>query len=357
MLIALFGGMPGGGAVACTINNIKQGGRTRLSGLICTAVLIVFLTLSDLLITKIPIPVLDGILLYIGYLIIDKKAFIQIRYVPIMDTMIMLLVAILTAFGELLYAVIFGLSIASIYFMKKMADVVELDTKYAKVDRLVDSLINTFSDPQDFRRNVYIKNIKGPVFFGFASRFSKIINNAKNARAVILNMGNVPYIDQSGLYSLEREIIKLRQKNILVCLSELNPKTYALLGNIGIIPKLVSETNIFPSVEECILWLNEPGNLNGQKMQDDQVYIPTAFTPNDDGANDSWIIKNIHNYPKCEVNVFTREGDEIFHSVGYEVPWNGKSNGAMVPIDKYKYEIKLNNGVVEPIRGYVSIFR
>lgn len=356
-VVSLFGGMPGSGAIACTVNNIQQGGRTRLSGMVSTLTLVIFLLFAGGLISKIPVPVLDGILIYVGYLIIDKKAIRHIKAMPVMDTIILITVAILTAYGELLYAVVIGLAMASIYFMKKMADVVELDTRYAKVDRLVDNLISTFDDEEDFRRKVYIKNIKGPVFFGFASRFSKSLRLTSETKAVILNFGDVPYVDQSGLYTLEREVLKIRQKGIIVFFTELNPRMKLLLESIDLIPQLISSDHLFPSVEECIIWLKEPGNLEGKSMNQMELYIPTAFTPNDDGSNDAWIIKNIDKYPGCSVQVCTREGREVFISDGYQTPWNGKCEDHLLPIDKYKYTIRLNNQEATVLKGYVSIFR
>ena len=356
-IVALFGGMPGSGAVAGTVYNIGQGGRTRLSGLVATITLIIFLMLAGRLIGMIPKPVLDGVMLYIGYLIIDKKPFRQMMFLPLMDVIILLVVAGLTAYGELLYAVLTGLSLASIYFMKRMADVVELDTRRAKVDHLVENLIGTFENPEFFHEKVHIRNIKGPVFFGFASRFSKSMTQLNKAKVVVFNFGSVPYIDQSGLYTLEREIRKLSQQGIKVCISELNNRVNRLLRNTGLIPKLVSEDNIFPSVEQCISWLNEPGVIDGRQPDPDKVYIPTAFTPNDDGSNDSWIIKNLGRYPNCKVEVFTREGRRVFYSIGYQVPWNGKSGNDLMPIDKYRYKLNLNDQENQMLEGYVSIFR
>jgi len=325
LCVSLFGSMPGSGAVACTLTNIQYGGRTRLSGIICVAFLVLtWLTASDL-IRLIPVSVLDGILIYVGYLIIDKKPLKHIKFLPYMDTFIMLIVIEFTTYGELLYAVVTGLSLASIYFMKKMADVVELDTKFNKVDRLVDHLIDSFEDASSFREKVYIKNIKEPVFFGLGTRFSESMEEISQCKAIIFNMSNVPYIDQSGLYTLEKEINKLKVREILICFSEVKKNIYGLLEKLELIPQLVDPEHIFPSVEENIIWLRGPGNLEGKvlhtlELDEEDVYIPEAFTPNDDGVNDAWEIKNIDRYPSCMVKVYTREGEQVYSSHGYEIP-------------------------------------
>ena len=82
-----------------------------------------------------------------------------------------------------------------------MADAVEVDTRNSKVDRLVDQLVDSFKDSEEFRKHVHIKNIKGPMFFGFASRFQDSIEELDNVKAVLLNLGSSTYMDQSGVYT------------------------------------------------------------------------------------------------------------------------------------------------------------
>ncbi len=74
-----------------------------------------------------------------------------------------------------------------------------------------------------------------------------------------------------------------------------------------------------------------------------QIYLPTAFTPNGDGLNDSWIIKNIENYNACIVQVYNRWGNKIFYSKGYNIPWNGTFNGLPLSPGAYYYFINLNS--------------
>ncbi len=353
----LIGAIPGGGAIACTATNIHYGARTRYSALICGVSLILIVLFAGQVISQIPITVLDGILLYIGYLIIDKKAIKQIKIMPWMDTVIMLIVVVLTTMGELVYAVITGISLASVYFMKRMADTVELDTKLAKVDRLVNNLIDSFDNAETFRQQVLVKNIKGPIFFGFASRFSGSLKQLSGIKSLVLNMGNVSYIDQSGLYTLEREIQKLKGKEVEVYLTELDIKTKEFLLKSQLIGQLVPHTNLFPSVEECIMKLYDLTHQSPERAELSEIHIPPAFTPNQDGINDFWVISNIQKYPKCKVTIATREGDEVFNSDGYEVPWDGKVDDHYLSADKYKYKIELNDQKQRSIEGYVSIFR
>jgi len=84
--------------------------------------------------------------------------------------------------------------------------------------------------------------------------------------------------------------------------------------------------------------------------------IPNTFTPNGDGINDNWDIKNIGNYPNCKVDIFNRWGTRIYASAGYAVPWIGQYNGIPLPSGAYYYVIDLRNGQI-PLSGWVTIIR
>jgi gliding motility-associated-like protein len=96
----------------------------------------------------------------------------------------------------------------------------------------------------------------------------------------------------------------------------------------------------------------------------DQVYVkvlknvkvPNAFTPNGDNINDTWQIKYLESYPGCEVDVFNRYGQRVYHSTGYSSPWNGTINGQPLPAATYYYIINPKNGRV-PVKGSVTIIR
>ena len=84
--------------------------------------------------------------------------------------------------------------------------------------------------------------------------------------------------------------------------------------------------------------------------------IPNTFTPNNDGINDFWTIEYLNTYPDNRVQVFTRTGQLVFESRGYNKPWDGTKNGKPLPFDTYYYIIEPNNGR-KPITGYVTIVK
>jgi gliding motility-associated-like protein len=99
----------------------------------------------------------------------------------------------------------------------------------------------------------------------------------------------------------------------------------------------------------------QPGILTVTKTST-AVSVPSAFTPNGDGHNDTWGIRNLANYPHCKVTVFNRYGQAVFTSNGYGDPWNGRQNGTDVPAGTYVYAIDLGNGT-KPLTGTVIVIR
>lgn len=357
MVSALFGGIPGAGTTPSTVLNIRSGARTRLSGMIHALFLLFILLVAGPVAALIPYSVLAGILITVGVSILDYKAIKHFKLVPKHDNFVMAVVLTLTVFWSLLYAVGIGLVFAALIFMKKMADIVEIESRDTKIDRLVNQLIETFEDSEEFRKQVYVKNLRGPMFFGFASRFVDSVDEIPDVKAVVFNLSSVNYMDQSGLYTFEEAVMRLVDRGINVCLSEASEEVHELFERVELIPKLIDEKHVFSSVEETIVWLREPGHLDNEFEDDGKLYIPSAYSPNGDGINDEWQLRNIDKYPNCTVKIFDREGIEIFNSVGYKQMWEGYRNGRILPADRYNYEIDLFGDQSEIRKGSVTIFR
>ncbi len=351
----IFGGFPGSGATACTVANIHAGGRNRLSGVISALILLSILLFASNLSSSIPNAVLAGILMHIGFVLIDFKSLKNLIKVRRVDELIMLIVLVLTVFWNLLFAVIIGLVLASIHFMKRMSDVVEQGTNLSKVDKIVVQVIESFTDSTEFSKKVLVKSIKGPVFFGFSSRFLKSMREVSDdVEAVVFNMSEVPYMDHSGVRTFIEVVQFLLERNVNVCFSELNKENHKLFVESDLIPKMVSDDHVFDSVEECIMWLNEPGNLQNNLQARDEFYIHPAFTPNGDGINDYWIIRKVEDYPEIEVLVTDLFENVVYQSIGYGVPWDGTLNGKLLPSGEYKYVVDIKT---EVYKGSVYLFR
>ena len=358
LLAGFFGGFTGSGATACAVANIQAGGRNRISGMTTAFFLLIFLIWGGNFIAEIPLALISGIMISIGYELLDKVTLKKLIIIPRVDAVVMVAVMGLTAFYDLLFSVSLGLIISAIYFMKKMADQVEDDSNQSKLELMIYELIDTFDDAEDFKDKVFIKTIKGPLFFGFSARFLKTIRAiSPKVEVVVFNMSLVPYMDYSGIRTFKDAILYLKSKKIKISFCELNKKNYSLLKELDIIPSQVPEKYIFDSIESCVMWLDEPGNIDGSIQDDSQVYFPSAFTPNDDGIRDEWLIMNIEKFPKCHLQIMDPDSTLVFESHGYQQPWDGIFNDESLPTGAYEYVCQLDPNDPEEITGTVNLIR
>jgi SulP family sulfate permease len=254
MATAAIAGIPGAGATMRTVVNIKSGGRTRISGVIHGLALLLVLLGAGSYAKLIPLPVLAGILITVGIGIIDYKGLKHIVDVPRSDAFVMLVVLIMTVFVDLLQAVAVGMVLASILFMKKMSDIAEDKSAEGSVEEF--SLDEIFPDnielTDDIRHKVFIKYFDGPIFFGFVSKFQEMAQRSPDVDVVILRMGRVPYIDQSGLYAIEDAIMALHDKKILVLITEIQEQPKDMLKGVGLIPEMIPEERLYVNLASAI---------------------------------------------------------------------------------------------------------
>jgi SulP family sulfate permease len=358
LLAGFLGGFTGSGATACAVANIQAGGRNRISGITTAFFLLIFLIWGGDFIAEIPLAVISGIMISIGYELLDKVTLKKLIIIPRVDAFVMVAVMGLTAFYDLLFSVSLGLIISAIYFMKKMADQVEDDSNQSKLELMIYELIDTFDDAENFKDKVFIKTIKGPLFFGFSARFLKTIRAiSPNVEVVVFNMSLVPYMDYSGIRTFKDAILYLKSKNIKICFCELNKKNQSILYELDLIPNQVPEKYIFDSIESCVMWLDEPGNIDGSIQEDSHVYFPTAFTPNDDGIKDEWVIMNIEKYANCHIQITAPDSTLVFESQGYTKAWDGIFNDEPLPKGSYNYVCQLDPNDPEEIKGTVNLIR
>jgi SulP family sulfate permease len=358
LLTGLLGGFTGSGATACAVANIQAGGRNRISGMTTAVFLLIFLIWGVNFIAQIPLAVISGIMISIGYELLDKVTLKKLIIIPRVDAFVMVAVMGLTAFYDLLFSVSLGLIISAIYFMKKMADQVEDDSNQSKLELMIYELIDTFDDAESFKDKVFIKTIKGPLFFGFSARFLKTIRAiSPNVEVVVFNMSLVPYMDYSGIRTFKDAILYLKSKNIKICFCELNKKNQSILYELDLIPNQVPEKHIFDSIESCVMWLDEPGNIDGSIQDDSHVYFPRAFTPNDDGIKDEWVIMNIEKYANCYIQITAPDSTLVFESQGYTKAWDGIFNDESLPKGSYNYVCQLDPNDPEEIKGTVNLIR
>jgi sulfate permease, SulP family len=252
-IAAIFGGIPGAGATIRTVVNIKAGGKTKLSGVIAGILLLVILMLLGPVASKIPAAVLAGILMTVGIGVMDYKGLKAIPYIPISEVGIMLLVMLLSVFWDLVSAVGIGLVLASLIFMKKMGDVTSEQSHIKALKSNEDAILEVVKEWGQIPENVFVKHLNGPVFFGATNELQALSRQLnEHATHLIIRMEKVPYIDQSGLYTLEDILLNLKQKGIGVSITGIQQQPLYLLKRIKIVPDLIAEKHLFNDFEACL---------------------------------------------------------------------------------------------------------
>ncbi|MFY0628750.1 MAG: SulP family inorganic anion transporter [Flavobacteriaceae bacterium] len=265
---SIFGGIPGAGATIRTVVNINAGGKTRLSGMIAGVMLLIIVLGLGPVASKIPAAVLAGILVTVGISVMDYKGLkaipslprdIKIKILPFKlssEVLIMLVVLILSTFWNLVNAVGIGLVIASLIFMKRIGDLTaeRSNVKSLKEEPWADELGLT----KKLQEEIFIKHIKGPLFFGSTSDFQALVKQIpSSASTIVIRMDRMQYIDQSGLYALEDVLVDLKKGDKNVLFVDLQTQPRYMMERIDIIPDLISEECMFDDFKTCLQWIKD----------------------------------------------------------------------------------------------------
>ena len=211
-----FGGIPATGAIARTATNVKNGGRTPISGMVHAITLLLIMLFLGSWAKLIPMSCLAGILIVVAYNMSEWRSFISILRSSYFDILILLTTFFITVFFDLILAIEVGVLLSAVLFMKRMSDISE-----KRIDNVIDNdLLENYSDLPE---SIKIYEISGPLFFASARRYSEAIEEiGLTCKVLILRMRHVSFIDQTGLYNLEDTLRILRDKRITVLLSGVN---------------------------------------------------------------------------------------------------------------------------------------
>lgn len=252
----MFCGIAGAGATMRTVVNVKSGGRTQLSGMIHSLFLLAILLGAGTLVKYVPLSVLAGILITVGWGIIDFRGFRDIRKIPKADAFVLVVVFFTTVFVDLLTAVGIGMVIACVLFMKRMSDLAEGSYVTMNATEPESPWADEAGLPDDIKRKIFIERFHGPIFFGSINGFNKVMAAVPDdAEIVILRMKRVKFMDQSGVYAMESAIKELQQRGKIVLMTIIQPQPRYLLEKMQLIPHVVPEQNTFNSFEECTTFL------------------------------------------------------------------------------------------------------
>ena len=248
IIVGLFGGLPGAGATMGTVTNIKSGAKTPLSGLLKGVILLAIIVGITEYVQYIPMSVLAGILMTIGIGIIDYKGIKMLFKVPKQDAVVWAIVLLITVFDNLLDAVGIGFVLSAVLFIGRMTKSMRATDKTMPLPDVMH--VNPL--PEALADKVFVKNIEGPIFFGFVDVFKANCEKIDGVYAVILRMNQVPFLDQSGLVTLKQAFEDWQQKGIEIYITGANRFVIDSLEKVRIIPNDIAYLNIFERVDDAV---------------------------------------------------------------------------------------------------------
>ena len=259
-MAGLFCGISGAGATMRTVVNVRSGGRGKISGMVHAMLLLAILLGLGSLVKHVPLAVLAGILITVGWGIIDFRGFRDLRKIPHDDAFVLIVVFLTTVFVDLLTAVGIGMVIACVLFMKRASDMVEKQYDSHEINGFDKE--NPWPDeggmPDKAKHSIYVQRLNGPVFFGSITGFKSVMQDIPaDAKIVIIRMKNVSFMDQSGLYAMEAAIKELRDRGTQVLMTIVQPQPKYMLNSTGVIPELVPEECVFKTFEDCTDYLRK----------------------------------------------------------------------------------------------------
>ena len=242
----LFGGIPATGAIARTMTNINNGGRTPVAGIIHAIVLLLIFLFLMPLAQYIPMACLAGVLVVVAYGMSGWRSFLAMaKNNPKSDVTVLLLTFFLTIIFDLTVAIEFGLICACLLFMRRMAEITEVHAVLNEIDLNEDADMEAGNlEHLTIPQGVEVYEINGPYFFGAGTRFEDIMARyGSHPQVRIIRMRKVPFIDSTGMHNLENMCRMSQKEGITVVLSGVNPKVEAVLKRNGF-QQLLGEENI-----------------------------------------------------------------------------------------------------------------
>ena len=244
MVCSLFGGIPATGAIARTMTNINNGGRTPVAGIVHALVLLAIYFFLMPLAKYIPMSCLAGILVVVSYNMSEWRSFKAILKNPKSDITVLLVTFFLTVIFDLTIAIEVGILIACLLFMRRMMEVTDVSVETNAIDLSADTDLPENSEQLVIPEHVEVYEINGPYFFGIANRFEEVMNDMGSVPSVrVIRMRKVPFIDSTGIHNLTNLCEKCLKKDVRIVLSGVNPKVLEVLTKSGF-DKLIGKENI-----------------------------------------------------------------------------------------------------------------
>lgn len=248
----IFGGIPATGAIARTMTNINNGGRTPVSGIVHAVVLLLILLFLMPLAQYIPMACLAGVLVIVSYNMSGWRTFMALLRNPKSDVVVLLITFFLTVIFDLTIAIEVGLLIACVLFMKRVMETTEISVIRDEIDPNQESDLEVHEEHITLPKGVEVYEINGPYFFGIATKFEEIMSQLGDRPKIrIIRMRKVPFIDSTGIHNLANLCEMSQKENIHIILSGVNPKVHQVLEKSGFY-ELLGEDNICSNINEAV---------------------------------------------------------------------------------------------------------
>jgi SulP family sulfate permease len=248
----IFGGIPVTGAIARTMTNINNGGKTPVAGIIHAVVLLLILLFLAPLTKHIPMACLAGVLIIVSYNMSEWRVFRSLLKNSRSDVAVLLATFFLTVIFDLTIAIETGVLLAMIFIIRRIMESSNISLSTDKINLSLDSEIHTDTHLLDIPEGVEVYEIDGPFFFGTANKFDEYMRMfGKHTKVRIIRMRKVPFIDSTGLHNLESVYRLSTKSNIKVILSGVNEKVRETLKK-NKLHNLIGDENICGNIHEAL---------------------------------------------------------------------------------------------------------
>lgn len=247
----IFGGIPATGAIARTMTNINNGGRTPIAGIVHAVVLLLIFLFLMPLAKYIPMACLAGVLVVVSYGMSGWRSFLALMKNPKSDVTVLLITFFLTIIFDLTIAIEVGLIIACLLFMRRMSETTDV--------HVISNEINPDDEDSDMHlgniehltipKGVEVYEINGPYFFGAGNRFEEIMATLGDRPQVrIIRMRKVPFVDSTGIHNLTNLCEMSQKEGIQIVLSGVTEKVHSQLNKAGFYD-IVGQDNICSHID------------------------------------------------------------------------------------------------------------
>jgi SulP family sulfate permease len=249
----IFGGIPATGAIASTMTNINNGGKTPVAGIIHAVVLLLILLFLGGLTKHIPMACLAGVLVIVAYNMSEWRTFKSILRSPKSDVAVLLATFFLTVVFDLTIAIVAGLLLAVLLFIRRISESTSMSMISKEIEEVENEDAEVKSEVLVVPNGVEVFEIEGPFFFGIANKFEETMKQiGKHPKIRIIRMRKVPFIDSTGIHNLENLIEMAKKEKIQILLSGVTQTVHDTLIKGGIEKKL-GEKNICPNIQMALL--------------------------------------------------------------------------------------------------------